>query len=69
MRKAEHREGPEATENFEWGMKVLFHVPKPSPKKRKLKDKPALIPRKPKSSDREVVPLRRGYSTSAPNSF
>ena len=34
MMKSEYREWPETTEKFERGMKALFRMPKPSPKKR-----------------------------------
>jgi hypothetical protein len=48
----EYREGPEATENFERGMKALFQVPKAAVSKKKSK-KPGTTLRKPKSSDKD----------------
>ena len=53
MKKAEYLEGPEATENFESGMKVLFQVPKFPSKKKKQQDKPTASAKKPKSSDKD----------------
>lgn len=51
--KAEYREGPEARENFERGMKALFQAPKTVSKKKKQKDKPTASAKKPKSSDKD----------------
>ena len=49
-----YQEGPEATENFERGMKALFQVPKAAvSKKKKQKDKPTASSKKPKSSDKD----------------
>ena len=53
MRKAEYLEGPEATKNFEEGMRRIFQAPKFPPKKKKQKDKPTASRRKSKSSDRD----------------
>ena len=50
--KPEYREGPEARERFEEGMRTLFQVPKSPLKKKKQKDKPTASVKKPKSSDR-----------------
>jgi hypothetical protein len=36
MKQPEHREGPEAQENFERGMKALFKVPKGEIVQRKI---------------------------------
>jgi hypothetical protein len=46
IKQALYREGPEATERFEKGMKALFQVPKFPSKKKKQKDKPAAASRK-----------------------
>lgn len=51
--KLEYREGPEATERFEEGMRSLFQVPKFHSKKKKQKDKPTASAKKSKSSDRD----------------
>jgi hypothetical protein len=53
IKQTEYREGPEATEAFEKGMRALFQVPKFSSKKKKRKDKPTASPKKPKSSDKD----------------
>ncbi len=54
-KKYEYREGMDARENFEEGMKALFKVPKEqvveAEKKRKKPSAPSL--RKPKKSDRD----------------
>jgi hypothetical protein len=47
-----YREGPEATENFEQAMKILFR-PKRCSKQKKQKDKPTASLRKPKLSDKD----------------
>jgi hypothetical protein len=52
-RRPEYREGQEATERFEKGMRALFQVSKSSSKKKKQKDKPTASQRKPKFSDRD----------------
>ena len=51
--KPEYLEGPEATENFEKGMRILFQVPKFPSKKKKQQDKPTASVKKPKSSDKD----------------
>jgi hypothetical protein len=54
--KPEYCEGPQALENFEEGMKVLFKVPKDAvvkPEKKKLKTSRASRLRNPKLSDRD----------------
>jgi hypothetical protein len=53
MRKAEYREGPEATKRFEEGMQSLFQVAKVPSKKKKQKDKPTASQRKQKTSDKD----------------
>jgi hypothetical protein len=53
IKQAQYQEGPEATENFEKGMKALFQIPKFPSKKRKQKDKPTVSVKKPKSSDKD----------------
>jgi hypothetical protein len=51
--KPEYREGPEATANFERGMKALFNVPKAAiVQAKKKKPKPSSL-RKPKRSDKD----------------
>jgi hypothetical protein len=50
--KPEYREGPEATENFEKGMKALFQVPKSAVLAKKAK-KPGTTLRKAKRSDKD----------------
>jgi len=52
MRKAEYREGPEATENFEKGMKALFQVPKDAVLPKKTKKRSTTL-RKTKRSDKD----------------
>jgi len=49
--KTEYREGPEATETFEKGMKLLFQAPKP-PLKKKPKKQAATL-RKMKRADKD----------------
>jgi len=55
--KPEYTEGPQATENFEEGMKALFNVPKgavvKAEKKAKKKRGRSACLRKPKPSDRD----------------
>ena len=56
MKQLEYREGPEAQESFEEGMKVLFKVPKDEvvkAEKKKLKASRASRLRKPKLSDKD----------------
>jgi hypothetical protein len=48
----EFREGPEATENFEKAMKILFR-PKVRSNKKKQKDKPTASSRKPEIADKD----------------
>lgn len=54
MGMPEYREGPEAKETFERGMKALFQVPKADvlKKQKKQANKPATL-RKPKRSDKD----------------
>jgi len=52
IKQTEYREGREATERFEKGMKALFQVPKFPSKNKKQQDKPTASVKKPKSSDR-----------------
>jgi hypothetical protein len=50
MKTPEYREGPEALENFERGMKALFKVPKDDivqPKKKRVKPVSEPEPEKP----------------------
>ena len=54
--KPEYREGPQALENFEEGMKALFKVPKDSvvkAEKRKKKSSRRQTVRKPKIADKD----------------
>jgi hypothetical protein len=54
MKTPEYREGPEASRNFEEGMKALFKVPKDEVVKvEKKKASRALRLRKPKPSDKD----------------
>jgi hypothetical protein len=54
MKQPEYREGPQALENFERGMKAVFAAPKAGriipPKKQQKK---AATSRKPKNADRD----------------
>jgi hypothetical protein len=52
MKEPEYREGPEALENFERGMKALFKVPKAAIVQRKKKAATPSL-RKPKRSDKD----------------
>jgi hypothetical protein len=47
--KPEYLEGPEATERFEKGMRILFQIPKYPPKNKKQKEKPTASRKKRKS--------------------
>ena len=51
-KEMQYREGREATENFERGMKALFQVPKVTLQKKQQAKKPATL-RKPKRSDKD----------------
>jgi hypothetical protein len=54
MKQAQYREGVQATENFEEGMKALFKVPKDAvvpPKKKR--GKAVSSERKPKKADKD----------------
>jgi hypothetical protein len=53
IQKPEYREGPEATERFERGMKALFQVPKATVIVGKKGKKQATTLRKPKRSDKD----------------
>ena len=53
MKQPEYREGPEATENFERGMKALFNVPKAAIVQAKKKKPKSSSLRKPKRSDKD----------------
>jgi hypothetical protein len=50
VRQAQSREEPGATKRFEEEMRALFQAPKVASKKKK-KDKPTALTKKPKSSD------------------
>jgi hypothetical protein len=52
MKQPEYREGPEARENFERGMKALFKVSKADIVQPKKRAKKSASVRKPKSSDK-----------------
>jgi hypothetical protein len=57
MKEPEYREGPEAQDNFEEGMKALFSVPKDAvvkaeKKAKKKRDRSASL-RKPRPSDKD----------------
>jgi len=57
MKQPEYREGPEATQNFERGMKALFNVPKDkvvrAEKRKKSKTSRAQSVRKQRVSDKD----------------
>ena len=58
MKQPEYREGPEALENFEEGMKTLFNVPKgevvkAEKKQKKKRSSRAESVRKPRLSDKD----------------
>jgi hypothetical protein len=49
----EYLEGPEATDRFEKGMRILFQVSKSPSKQKKQQDKPTASGRKPKTADKD----------------
>jgi hypothetical protein len=55
MKQPEYREGPEAQENFEQGMKALFKVPKAAivPRKKRTPQAKADSVRKTKRADKD----------------
>jgi hypothetical protein len=58
MKEPEYTEGPQATENFEKGMKALFNVPKDAvvkaeKKRKKKRSSRAQSVRKPRLSDKD----------------
>ena len=55
MKEPEYREGPEAQENFERGMKALFKVPKADivQREKRKKQRKAATVRKTKRSDKD----------------
>jgi hypothetical protein len=53
MKEPEYKEGPEALENFEQGMKALFKVPKADIVQPKKRPKKTASVRKPKNADKD----------------
>ena len=53
MKEPEYKEGPEARENFERGMKALFKVPKADIVQPKKRAKKSASERKSKNSDKD----------------